>query len=86
MNNISYSRKSLFKKLSAFQVYLIRMHSYTNNSEEKKTFIFHIYCMLQIFFKVKKYIFIYIYIYIYIPNLTGSGTLRSHFIYAIENN
>ena len=28
MNNISYLRKSLFKKLSAFKVYLIRMHCY----------------------------------------------------------
>ena len=42
MDNISFLRKSLFKKLSAFKViYFVR------NSEENETFIFHIYCMLQ---------------------------------------
>ena len=42
MDNISFLRKSLFKKLSAFKaIYFVC------NSEENETFIFHIYCMLQ---------------------------------------
>ena len=45
MNNIRFLRKSLFKKLSAFKVI-----QFVCNSEENKTFIFQIYCMLQFFF------------------------------------
>ena len=41
-----FLRKSLFKKLSALKaVYFVW------NSEENKTYIFHIYCMVQIFFE-----------------------------------
>ena len=43
MDNISFFlRKSLFKKLSVFQVIYFLYYS-----EEEQTFIFHIYCMLQ---------------------------------------
>ena len=49
MNNIRFLRKSLFKKLSAFKV----IH-FVYNSEENKTLIFHIHCMLQKTFCVKK--------------------------------
>ena len=42
MDNISFWRKSIFKKLSAFKyIYFVC------NSEENETFIFHIYCMIQ---------------------------------------
>ena len=75
MNN-SYLRKSLFKKLSAFKVYLIRMHCYAIVKKIKLSFFISIACF-KIFLSEK-------YIFIYIPNLTG--TLRSHFIYAIENH
>ena len=41
MDNISFWRKSLFKKLSAFKaIYFVC------NSEENEILIFHIYCML----------------------------------------
>ena len=49
MENISFLRKSLFKKLSAFKVIY-----FICNTEENETFIFHIYCMLQKTFRVKK--------------------------------
>ena len=41
MDNISFLRKSLFKKLTAFKAIYFEC-----NSEENGTFIFHIYCML----------------------------------------
>ena len=49
MDNIRFLRKSLFTKLSAFKfIYFVC------NSEENETFIFHIYCMAQKTFGVKK--------------------------------
>ena len=76
MNNISYLRKSLFKKLSAIQVYLIRMHCYAIVKKIKLSFFISIACFK--FVLSKKYIFIYM------PNLTG--TLSPHFNFAIENH
>ena len=42
MNNVSFLRKLLLKKLSAFKVIY-----FVCKSEENETSIFHIYCMLQ---------------------------------------
>ena len=53
MDNISFLRKSLFKKLSAFKVIY-----FACNNEEIETFIFHIYYMLQKTFWLKKQIYI----------------------------
>ena len=51
MDNISFLRKSLYKKLLAFKfIYFVC------NSEENETFIFHIYCMVQNFLRKKQQI------------------------------
>ena len=42
MNNVSFLQKSLFKKLSIFEVIY-----FVCNSKENKTLIFHICCILQ---------------------------------------